>query len=120
MLLVRSASSWVLGIRAGVLFGHTSCLTTDVMKMVSGWLRAGAQQSTALDQAIGVFAGAAGQGTQPDVHAKVEGQVEDESRKDAKHADASSGQGDASTSAQADESPGKAASAKDGSATLQN
>ena len=98
----------MIGFRAGILFGHASCLTTDVMKTVSGWLHAGAQQSIALDQAIIVLAGAAGQSAVPDAHPVVEEKNDEgDIPKKAEQADASPGQGDAPpTGVQADASPG--------------
>ena len=52
----------MIGLRAGTLFGVSSCLSAvDGLKKISGWLQAGAQQSKALDQTIEVLTGAAGQ-----------------------------------------------------------
>jgi hypothetical protein len=110
----------VIGFRAGVLFGHASCLTTDIMKTVSGWLHAGAQQSIALDQAMIVLAGAAGLSAAPSAHPVVEGKnEEDEIPKEAEQADDSPGQADASPSdVQADASPGKTVQVNEGNAAL--
>ena len=73
----------MVGLRSGVLFGHTSCLKGDVLKMVSGWLQAGAQQSAALDQAISVLTGAAGQSPLQDEPPKTEEEKKDDQQADA-------------------------------------
>ena len=49
----------MVSFRAGVLFGHASCLDLGLMQTVSGFLKIGAQRSTALGQALHVLAGAA-------------------------------------------------------------
>jgi hypothetical protein len=105
----------VIGLRAGTLFGSA---TADVMKMVSGWLHGGPQQSVALDQAISLLVSAAGESQPPNEEANAaEKKEEEEEAKDDKQADGAPEAPVEVNPEQADASPSRSSSKPDDDAT---
>ena len=110
---VRSATSQVIGFRAGALFGIAGSLTVDVMRMVSEWLQAGPQKSLALDQAIGLLVSAAGESQPPNEEANAAEKKKEEEAKDDKQADGAPDSPDQVSPEQADASPSRSSSKPD-------
>ena len=108
----------MVGFRAGVLFGHASCLDLELMQMVSQFLNIGAQRSTALDQALHVLAGAAEKSKLQNEVANAAEKKEEEKANDDKQADGSPDQVNAPNAGQADASPGNTASSKPADAAI--
>jgi hypothetical protein len=104
----------VIGFRAGALFGSA---TADVMKMVSGWLHGGPQQSLALDQAISLLVSAAGESQPPNEEANAAETKEEEEAKDDKQVDGAPEAPDEVNPEQADASPSRSSSKPDDDAT---
>jgi hypothetical protein len=108
----------VVGFRAGVLFGHASCLDLELMQMVSQFLKIFAQRSTALDQALHVLAGAANKRKLQNEVANAAEKKEEEKANDDKQADGSPDQVNAPNAGQADASPGNTAPSKPADAAI--
>ena len=84
----------MIGLRAGTLFGVSSCLSAvDGLKKISGWLQAGAQQSKALDQTIDVLTGAAGQPPLENAISQAPGDTNSSEQADGSLAIGAAGQG---------------------------
>ena len=107
----------MVGFRAGVLFGHANCLDLELMQMLSHFLKRGAQRSIALDQALDVLAGTAGQRQLQNEVANAAEKKEEEKANDDKQADGSPDQVNAPNAGQADASPGNTAPSKPADAT---